>query len=100
MARGKAKASENNGGGSAKKTSKVSACAMGPELCKKPDGKISWVCCDGCEAWYHCNCVSVNPKLAAEMVFHCSTCKPVKEQVRTAKFSSSFKRQVYNFDLI
>jgi hypothetical protein len=50
MARGKAKSSESNGA-SAKKASKVNACALGAELCKKPDGKISWICCDGCEGW-------------------------------------------------
>ena len=82
MARGKAKTSESNGNG-AKKTSKVGACAMGADHCKRPEGKISWVWCDGCEAWYHCNCVAVSPKVAAENVFHCEACKPVKEEVRS-----------------
>ena len=78
MARGKAKTSETPN----KKTSKVAACALGPDSCQKPEGKVSWLCCDGCEQWYHCNCVNVDPKVAAEIIFHCKDCKPLKEQVK------------------
>jgi len=96
MARGKSKTSESNGT-NAKKTSKISACAMGAERCKRPDGKISWVCCDGCEAWYHCSCVNVNPKVAADMVFHCSSCKSIKEEVKDKNTVSILTYDVFNW---
>lgn len=82
MARGKAKTSESVDNKSPKKSSKVAACALGQDECKRPDGKVSWLCCDGCEDWYHCNCVSVDPKVAADIIFHCATCKPIKEEVK------------------
>ena len=74
MARGKGK---GRGG----KSKDVDPCALGDDKCKKPDGRITWVCCDGCSQWYHCNCVNVDHKEAADMVFHCEECKPEKEQV-------------------
>lgn len=82
MVRGKAKSGSNEATtSSSSKTSKVTACALGPDGCKRPDGKVSWVCCDGCEAWYHCNCVNVDPKVAKDIIFHCKTCQPLKEKV-------------------
>ncbi len=98
MVRGKAKSGSNETtSSSTNKTSKVSACALGPDGCKRPDGKVSWVCCDGCEAWYHCNCVSVDPKVAKDIIFHCKTCQPLKEKVRSCtNLISHFVMQSYH----
>lgn len=79
MAKGKAAANSSSGNKSAN-ASKVNLCALGQDGCKKPTGKISWVCCDHCSEWYHCSCVKVNAKEAAEIIFHCKTCQPIKEE--------------------
>ena len=89
MVRGNGKTGGTSSGSSSNKSAKVNACALGvgPGLCKKPTGKISWVCCDGCSEWYHCSCVQVDPKTAAEIIYFCKICRPLKEQVRKVMHS-------------
>jgi len=68
-------------GKSGSNTKTASLCAAGSGGCKKPTGSIDWLQCDGCQQWYHCTCVKVNPNDAAEIIYHCKSCKPKKEEV-------------------
>lgn len=58
-------------------------CDIDPSKCLEPTGKnIGWVFCEACSKWFHCKCVKVDAKRAAEddFIFHCEDCQPIKKK--------------------
>ncbi|GMT16709.1 hypothetical protein PFISCL1PPCAC_8006 [Pristionchus fissidentatus] len=71
---------EGEGGGEFVDTEQTK-CAS--SLCKTPrGGSVEWVCCDGCEKWFHTFCVlGLNKKFEANKNFFCGC----KQSVPTKK---------------
>ena len=97
MARGKAKGSVKAANDKEKdKDKKDDTCAIflvDPKKCLDLSNKrVDWVYCEGCsysDGWFHCPCVKVDGKKAAEpdFIFHCEICKPIRIKVCQIKYS-------------
>uniref|UniRef100_A0A3T1CWC7 [histone H3]-trimethyl-L-lysine(4) demethylase n=1 Tax=Polyandrocarpa misakiensis TaxID=7723 RepID=A0A3T1CWC7_POLMI len=75
----------------------ISDATSGLVTCKQPTGEeVDWLQCDGgCEAWFHCVCVSVTAEEARNLDYVCEKCTSAKTLCMSngGKANSPLQRQ-------